>query len=147
MHRTVPWLIVLACVLQLLAPGTSNAQVPIATTFVPAAPVVGFVPERRGLFGLRTVYRPVVGFPAAAPVTVARPVIVSRPVTVARPVIVTQPVTTYYAPAAPTTTYYAPAAPTTTYYAPAAPTTTYYAPAAPTYYAPAAPAASCCGSR
>jgi hypothetical protein len=93
------------------------------TAYYPAQPVVSYVPERVGLFGLRTAYRPVVSY--AAPVVAA-------------------PVTSYYAPAAPVTTYYAPAAPVTTYYAPAAPVTTYYAPAAPvtTYYAPAAPVTS-----
>jgi hypothetical protein len=88
----------------------------VVTTYYPA-PVVQYVPVRRGLLGLRTGYAPVVTYPATAVTS------------------------TYYAPAAPVTTYYAPAAPVTTYYAPSAPVTTYYAPSAPvtTYYAPAAP--------
>ena len=84
-----------------------KAQYPVYS--VPVAPVapavVGYAPERRGLFGQRVVYRPVVGAVTAAvpvpvaPVTVARPVIVGRP---ALPVAVAPaPVTAYYAPAAP----------------------------------------------
>lgn len=104
----------------LLACGTkeSNAQVAV-TSYYPSQPVVRYMRVRRGLFGLRRGYVPVVSYPPQ------------------------RAVTSYYAPAAPVTTYYAPAQPITTYYAPAAPatTTTYYAPAPPvtTYYAPAAP--------
>lgn len=94
--------------------GKVSAQAPVAvTTYQPVQPVVAYYPVRRGLFGRRIVYRPVVTYavPAAS-----------------------VPVTTYYAPAAPpVTTYYAPAAPVVT-----APVTTYYAPAPVTtyYYAP-----------
>ena len=63
----------------LLATSEAQAQVPMSVTTVqPAAvPIVSFVPERRGLFGLQTVYRPVVAFaaPAPAPVVVASPVV------------------------------------------------------------------------
>ena len=96
-----------------------QAEAQVVTTYYAPAPAVGVVPVRRGLFGLRRDYVPVVV--GTAPV----------------------PVTTYYAPPPVTTTYYAPA-PVTTYYAPApvatvAPVTTYYAPApvpVTTYYAP-----------
>jgi len=89
-----------------------QASAQYVTTYYTPAPAVGVIPVRRGLFGLRTGYVPVV--------TGTVPV----------------PVTTMYAPA-PVTTMYAPApvmaAPVTTYYAPApimaAPVTTYYAPA------------------
>lgn len=102
-----------------------QAQAQVVTTYYAPAPSIGVVPVRRGLFGLRTGYAPVVINPAPIPVT-----------TMYAPA----PVTTYYAPA-PVTSYYAPA-PVTTYYAPAAPVTpytTYYAPAplpVTTYYAP-----------
>ncbi len=99
----------------------SDATAQAVVTYYPSAPVVGYAPEVRGLFGRRLVYRPVVAAPVA----------------------------TYYAPApAAVTSYYAPA-PMMSYYAPpvAAPAavTSYYAPAvaAPvavtSYYAPAAP--------
>jgi hypothetical protein len=125
MYRVTKALVVatvIGCAILAAAPQEANAQWPVVTTYAPVAPVVGFVPERRGLFGLQTVYRPVVGVPAAVPVATyapAAPVVVSRPVmvappvtvahpvvvvpsvTVARPVVVSQPVTTFYAPAAP----------------------------------------------
>lgn len=120
--KVIAVLIVICCAILVAAPHKACAQWPVVTTYAPAAPVVGFVPERRGLFGLQTVYRPIVGVPAAVPVAtyvpaapvvvsrpvmvaqpviVARPVVVAPPVTVAHPVVVSQPVTTYYAPAAP----------------------------------------------
>lgn len=70
------------------------AQYPVVTAYGPATPAVGYVPVRRGLFGLRTAYQPVVSYPAVVPVTVAPaiPVIRARLVTVARPVIVASPV-------------------------------------------------------
>ena len=107
----------------------AQAQVPIAVTTVqPVVPaVVGYTAERRGLFGRRVVYRPVVApvgaaVPVASTVTVARPVVtVARPVvTVARPVvpapiIAPPPVAAYYPPVAvpvavpaPVTTYRVP---------------------------------------
>ena len=87
----------------------ANAQYPVAAQ--PVAPaVVGYAAQRRGLFGRRVVYRPVV-----APVPVAA-VPVAPVVTAARPVIAA-PVTVGYAPAvAPVTVRYAPV---TVQYAPA----------------------------
>ena len=98
-----------------------QASAQYVTTYYTPAPAVGVIPVRRGLFGLRTGYVPVVTGTVPVPVT-----------TMYAPA----PVTTMYAPA-PVTTMYAPApvmaAPVTTYYAPApimaAPVTTYYAPA------------------
>ena len=124
--------------------GPVSAQTAVVTTYYPAQPVVSYVPEARGLFGLRTAYRPVVSYAVPAVTSVAAPA----------PVVAAAPTTTYYAPApaAPVTTYYAPTpapAAVTTYYAPAAaaPVTTYrVAPPVPavvapapvtTYYAPA----------
>ena len=99
---------------------SAYAQSPAVVGYYPAAPTVTYVPEARGLFGLRTVYRPVAAYPFA-------------------------PMTTYYAPPAATAVYY-PSANVANYYrsAPASyyppATTTYYAPANVTsYYAPAAP--------
>jgi hypothetical protein len=116
----------------------ASAQYPVYAA--PAQPaVVGYSAQRRGLFGRRVVYRPVV-----APVAAVAPVAVARPVIAA-------PVTSNYAPpvAAPVTSYYAPpvavappvvAAPVTSYYAPpvpvAAPVTTYRAPIRTYYRAP-----------
>ena len=64
------------------SPSTAQAQVIVGA---PVAPTIGYVPVRRGLFGRRTAFVPVVA-PTVAPVAVARPV-VSSPVVVARPVI------------------------------------------------------------
>ncbi len=102
-----------------------SAQSAVVVAEVPS--VVGYTAERRGLFGRRIVYRPVVT-PVAATVPVA------PTVAVARPVISTAGVAVDYAPmAAPVTSYYAPSAPVVTrYYAPSAPVVTrYYAPAQP----------------
>ena len=102
-----------------------HAQSPAVVAYYPAAPAVAYVPEARGLFGLRTVYRPVAAYPFA-------------------------PTTTYYAAPAATAVYYpsanvanyypsAPAtyySPATTAYYPSANVTTYYAPAAPVFAAP-----------
>ena len=82
------------------------AQGPIVT-YYPPPPVVGYVPEVRGLFGQRLVYRPVVAAPAARVATYYAP---------APMVGYGVPVTTYYAPAAPVVSY---PARVTTYYAPA----------------------------
>ena len=74
-----------------LAASAVVAQGPVVT-YYPPSPVVTYVPEVRGLFGQRLVYRPVITAPAAR-------------------------VTTYYAPApvvsygVPVTTYYAPRRP------------------------------------
>ncbi|MGB1816606.1 MAG: hypothetical protein ACPHJ3_14705, partial [Rubripirellula sp.] len=69
-----------------------------------APAVVGYTAERRGLFGRRTVYRPVLGPAVAQPVAVVAPVetitqataITSAPITSARPVLQAAPV--YQAP-------------------------------------------------
>lgn len=119
-----------------LAASPAQAQRPTAvTTYYPPQPVVTYLPERRGLFGQRIVYRPAVSYtaPAVATVPVAPPVAVAP-----------APVTTYYAPSAAVTTYYAPPARVTTFYAPVAPAvvapapvTVRYRPApVVTYYAP-----------
>ncbi len=136
--KSLALLVVACCLFAAATPAETNAQV--VTTLVPATPVVGYVQERRGLFGRRTVMRPVIAAVpvttvVAAPVTVARPVVVSQtmtsfhpvtvaaPVTVARPVVVSAPVTvqrpivvskivTVARPVVvsqPVTTYYAPA--------------------------------------
>lgn len=101
----------------------SRADAQYAVAVQPVAPaVVGYTAQRRGLFGRRIVYRPIVAPVAVAPVAVAAPVTVARPVVTAyRPAVV--PVASYYAPPAPVvTSYYAPAAPVVrSYYAPAAP--------------------------
>lgn len=113
MYRTVICLVVVCVALAtfLAVAQPAQAQVSVAT-YYPAAPVVTYLPERRGLFGQRLVYRPVVTH--AAPVVVAP-----------------APVTTYYAPAV-RATYYAPA-PVRTYYAPAVPVApvTVYRPVVP----------------
>ena len=98
------------------------AQGPIVT-YYPPSPVVGYVPEVRGLFGQRLVYRPVVAAPAARVATYYAP---------APMVGYGVPVTTYYAPAAPVVSY---PARVTTYYAPAGPVVGYPA-RVTTYYAP-----------
>ena len=109
----------------------ANAQYPVAvTTLQPAVPaVVGYVPERRGLFGRRIVYRAVVAPVAIAPVapivTAARPALASPTVTVGyAPIAPVAPVRAYYVPAVPAVRY----APVRAYYAPVR---SYYAPVAP----------------
>ena len=118
----------------------SAAQV-VVTSYYPSPPVVRYMRVRRGLFGLRRAYIPVVSYVLQRAVTSYYAP--ATPITT----YYAPPVTTYYAPAEPVTTYYAPAVttydapaePITTYYAPATPTTTYYAPPVTTYYAPAEP--------
>ena len=102
----------------------SDAQV-VVESYYPPQPVVSYMRVRRGLFGLRRAYIPVVSYPPQRAVTSCY--------------APAPPVTTYYAPDEPITMYYAPATPA--YYVPATPVTTYYAPATPvtTYYAPATP--------
>lgn len=114
-------------------PSEAQAQVPIAVA--PAVPtVVGYTAERRGLFGQRVVFRPVVAPVATAvpvttfapTVTVARPVVtVARPVvTVPTPVVSQRVVVGFAPPAAPVTSFFAPpvavpvAAPVTTFRVP-----------------------------
>ncbi len=96
--------------ISLTAGSRAEAQYPVAVQ--PVAPVVvGYSAQRRGLFGRRIVYRPVVAPVAVAPVAVAAPVTVARPVVVAYPPTVA-PVASYYAPAEPVaTSYYAPQRP------------------------------------
>ena len=111
--RCVVVLMILAFAgLALFAPSQAYAQVPMAVPMLQPAgvPVVTYMPERRGLFGLQTVYRPVVTmatpmFAAPAPVVVASPVIQAQPVFQAQPVA---PVTMFRAPA-PVTTFRMPA--------------------------------------
>ncbi len=104
----------LAAAFCLTYPENASAQYPVAVQ--PVAPaVVGYTAHRRGVFGRRVVYRPVVApvapvVPAAPVVTVARPV-----VTVARPVVsVARPVVTVARPVVPVVTV----APVAAYYAP-----------------------------
>jgi hypothetical protein len=111
--------IVLGLIISLLTLVTCNdtfAQYPVSVRPVVSS-VVSYVPMRRGLFGRRIVYRPVVTpvttfVPVAAPTVVARPV--SVPVVVARPVSDWSPVVVRYAPAPPiprVSAYYTPMPP------------------------------------
>ena len=59
-------ILVLAGVWLVSPPQMAQAQMPVVTAYYPAVPAVTYVPERFGLFGLRTVYRPVVSYPMAA---------------------------------------------------------------------------------
>jgi len=100
-------------VLFVLVADDAKAQRPMAVTaYYPPQSVVTYLPERRGLFGQRFVYRPVVSYAAPAVSTVPAPRVVS---------IAPTPTTTYYAPSIAVTTYYAPPVPVTTYYPPPAP--------------------------
>lgn len=100
---------------------------------VPSVPVVNYVPQRAGLFGLRTTYRPVYSYAPAAPVTTfyAPSTVIAE-----MPAIQSVPTTTTYMPATPSaTTFYTPYAPSpapvTVYHSPPvsiAPTTSYYTP-------------------
>lgn len=93
-----------------------TAEAQVVTSYYAPAPAVSYVPVRRGLFGWRVGYRPVVTYPA--PVVAAAPVY-APPVTtyyrapVVAPTFVAPPVTTYYrAPViVPRRVYYAPAPP------------------------------------
>ncbi len=112
-----------------------QASAQYVTSYYAPAPAVGVIPVRRGLFGLRTGYVPVVAGTVPVPVTT---MYAPAPVTT---MYAPAPVTTMYAPA-PVTAMYAPAPvmapPLTTFYAPA-PVTTFYAPAPMTmrtYYQP-----------
>jgi hypothetical protein len=98
--------------LALLVPSQACAQMPMAVPMLQPAgvPVVTYMPERRGLFGLQTVYRPVITM--ATPVVAApKPVVVASPVIQAQPMFQAQPV-------APVTMFRAPA-PVTTFRVPA----------------------------
>lgn len=120
----------------ILLPATrvAHAQLP-TVAYYPAAPGVAYVPEARGLFGLRTVYRPVATYPFAPMTSYYAPPGVTAMYYPSAPATYYSSATTTYYPSAPAT-YYSPA--TTTYYAPAN-GTTYYAPAtaaAPVFAAP-----------
>ena len=85
-----------------------QASAQYVTSYYAPAPAVGVIPVRRGLFGLRTGYVPVVAGTVPVPVTT-----MYAPAPVMAP-----PITTFYAPA-PVTTFYAPAPMTMrTYYQP-----------------------------
>jgi len=109
----------------------SDAKGQYAVAVQPVTPaVVGYAAERRGLFGRRVVFRPVVGqVPIAPVVTVAQPIFTApiiAPVTVGYAPVVTQyqapvPVATYYRAPAPVATYYRAPAPVVTYYRAPAP--------------------------
>ena len=115
-------LAVMAAWAVVLAASAVVAQGPVFA-YYPPSPAVTYVPEVRGLFGQRLVYRPVITAPAARVTTYYAPApVVSYGV----------PVTTYYAPAAPVVRY---PARVTAYYAPAAPVVGYPA-RVTTYYAP-----------
>lgn len=108
----------------LVAAETVEAQV--YTTVAPPT-AVGYIPVRRGLFGLRSELQPVF-VPGATATVVNRPVVTTN----------YAPTTTYYTPTtsyyAPTTSYYAP---TTSNYTPEVTSAYYVAPETTTYYAPA----------
>lgn len=85
-------------------PYTINSGVTYVAPVQAYAPaVVGYTAERRGLFGRRTVYRPVLGPSVVQPVAVVAPVetiapataITAAPITAARPVV---QATVYQAP-------------------------------------------------
>jgi len=103
-----------------LAPlfATQAVQAQAYTTVSPPT-AVGYIPVRRGLFGLRSEMQPVV-VPGSSTTVVNRPVVTTN----------YTPTTTYYTP---TTSYYTP---TTSYHTPEVTTTNYTAPATTTYYAP-----------
>lgn len=112
----------------LFAVKTAEAQV--YTTVAPPT-AVGYIPVRRGLFGLRSELQPVV-VPSAATTVVNRPVVTTN----------YAPTTSYYTPTTsyytPTTSYYTPTTytPTTSYYTPEVTTAYYSAPTTTSYYAP-----------
>ncbi len=95
----------------LAADRSASAQYAYGVVGVQPA-VVGYAPVRRGLFGRRIVYRPVVA-PVVAPLVA--PIIAPVPVAVAPPVFVAPvvPVSAYYAP--PVRAYYRPVVPVTRY--------------------------------
>lgn len=147
-------LVAMAALMTIASIDQADGQTTVTTTTtVGASPaVVGYAAERRGLFGLRTSYRPIVAnVPVqktvtvrqqtpvyVAPVAVQRPVVapptpLPTPVVVQRPVVVPPPTvvvpTTRVVPLTPVVpvvpvqaSYLAPAPPV------AVPVTTYYAP-------------------
>jgi hypothetical protein len=80
---------ILASCLTFAFQSDAQAQFTVLQPVVPA--VVGYSAERRGLFGRRIVYRPIVA--PVATVAVARPVIAAPTVAVARPVLAAPTVT------------------------------------------------------
>lgn len=105
----------------------ARAQPPAVVAYYPAAPAVTYVPEARGLFGLRSVYRPVAAYPfAQLPTYYGLPAATAGYYPSAN-------VTSYYG--APSAAYYPPL--TTTYYYPPANVTSYYSSAPASYYPPA----------
>ncbi len=113
--------------------GLPNASAQMVTTYYAPAPAVTLVPVRRGLFGQRLGYAPVVTGMVPVPVT-------TYYAPVAEPVW-SQGVTSYYAPGGPvpyTMVPAQPAVPVTMYYAPAPfPVTTYYGYGPPFSFGPA----------
>lgn len=77
---------------------SARAQGPVVVSSyaAPAVPYVTYVPQARGLFGRRIVYRPVVGYAPVAP-----PVVTTYYAAPAVEPIVAGRVVTYYAPAPP----------------------------------------------
>jgi hypothetical protein len=114
--RAVFTVAIASCV-SLIGSNDACGQYAVTTVQSSAPAVIGYTAERRGLFGLRTAYRPIVGtVPVQKTVIVQqRPVYVPAPVYVQRPAVVyTAPVTTYLAPVPqqiPVTTYYTPVYP------------------------------------
>ena len=106
-----------------LAPlfAVQTAQAQVYTTVAPPT-AVGYIPVRRGLFGLRSELQPVV-VPGAATTVVNRPVITTN----------YAPTTTYYTPTTTSSSYYTPA---TSNYTPQVTSAYYTAPSTTTYYAP-----------
>lgn len=107
------------------------AQYPSVTAYRPVVPAtVSYVPMRRGLFGRRTVYRPVItplpatttvisAPPATQTIVTARPVVEAYPVAPATPIPTAAPAITPVPTVAPTTrpipkvsAYYTPMQPT-----------------------------------
>ncbi len=123
----------IAGVITIALQNDAKAQYPVAVQPVVPA-VVGYTAERRGLFGQRVVFRPVVANVPAAPAVAVEPAVtVARPVvTVARPAV--EPVAAYYPPPAQpvVTTYRVPVV--TTYRAPVV--STYRVPVVTTYRIP-----------
>ena len=95
-----------ACITSLTS-DSADGQVTVTTVQTNAPAVIGYQAERRGLFGLRTSYRPIVGtVPVQRTVAVQQvPAYVSPSPYVPAPVVISQP--SYLAPI-PVTTYYAP---------------------------------------
>ena len=113
--RAVCTVAIAACV-TLAVSNNACGQVTVTTVQSSAPAVIGYAAERRGLFGLWTTYRPIVGtVPVVKTVTVQQtPVYVPTPAPVyvaPAPIVYPAPVTSYLAPVPPpipVTTYYTP---------------------------------------